>query len=87
MLPNFAKRLRIFHLLIHHLDTMALEDLPLHYSSGRPAINYLFDIIKPELEEKSQRNQSISKEMQVDSECRELHTLHLLTSADHGDSG
>ena len=79
MLRNFARRLLIFHQRIHHLERMESEDLRVRYRFGRPALNHLFDVIMPGLEEKSQRNQSISKEMQVGSLT---HTLHLLVSAD-----
>ena len=69
---NFARRPRVFHNRINHLGAMTSEELRARYRFGLPALNRIFEIVNPELEDRTLRNQSISKEMQVGANKKSL---------------
>ena len=65
MMANLQRKARVFHDRIDHLETMTSDDLRERYRFGRPALGHIFDILKPQMEERTLRNHSLSKEMQV----------------------
>ena len=65
MMAILQRRAQVFHDRIDHLETMTSDDLLERYRFRRPALGHIFDILKPHMEERTLRNHSLSKEMQV----------------------